>query len=691
MSFSSFSSRFRSALPFVVLLALFAFSIALRADAIVDWSSGSVRSERWWAHEAELHFRDALWAYKAIPFSEGRGLPLMTPNDLELETGVARPDLLPFGNGADNSAFASTSAGRGFYVSFPPGSFLFAWGSLSAFGAVPNHAAIVTLNLCLQLFSAFLLMTLLRKTLSGRASNDGAAVMALVGASAYLFAVEPMHDHVATFWAQHVMQPLILLVPLLIMARSDGSSGREALRCLALASVSFAGVWIEWTAHTLNGAAFLVCLCLAAAESGKSGWRMAAAGSILFGEVMGSVSLLSLYDGAMGAQAWFSAIANRASVRSGDSDHASRVLRYVYQAWLAYGPWLLWAIAMAALSLATRLSKSVGERSAAFSERVTPAWVSMGCLGGALAENVPMMGHATVYAFDQLKAIPFVVLCGCLLWARAVRSDGVKSLAFGGAAAMAAAVWSVIAYAELFGNPVMANGTDRMWGGVCPEQFDRVAEVMASTLRPGERVAINREPGVVISGGLGRRPLLVGTLGDALSVAETGGPVRLFLIGGVLGFGSDDAPRFGRVGGHVLVSGDSGRVGVTVSAFPIRERSVIASDGSAVSMLLLPETLAGWLRPGDSLDGDVGLWSVSSVSSDGNVIASRVGESPSEVSAPTRVSFSIPPDRISWSSSFLVSSGGRDVCLRSPSASSSFLDRLPRFGSFLPRAFGFEG
>lgn len=561
-----------------VLAAVFCVTLWLRSDGLADPILGPVQGARAFNGDVVEHFADVLQGYRTSPASTHLLAPLQSPDDAEIALGRGLARERPVARlleDVPHLPWLINGDGRLLYVSFPPGGFAMAAAALAAVGAEPGPRQLLLLSLALQPVCAALLYALIWMTFF-RGVGGGAWRQALcaAAASAYLLGVQPLHDHGATIWAHHLMQPLILASLLLVV--SSTADRRAAPRALALGILAFFGATTEWTGHLLNASIFAASLWLSWRDAASRRGHLAAAAAVALGEAAALGALAALYGQHVGLASWLEVLPRRATVR-GLSGEEGAFAGYVVSLMQGIGPHLA---AAAALWILVAL---VRRRTAAPDLPCDPARdrgrAAVACLAFACSENLFLMEHATLYPFDLLKV---TLLVACLVGAASawlLRADGRAAVSPVLVVVALASVGSLVQHRAIYGAATVAAAGP---GLVCARApLETAADALP--FNEGEILMVGSATSEIYriypGPAWGRRAAPVADLAEAATLLErTGAAVaRVAVVGGGDFDRSGDAFRLGRISAEVTIRREGGATAFRL--LPARGDTPIASKG----------------------------------------------------------------------------------------------------------------
>lgn len=545
------------ALMIALLTSMFLGSLVPRHDAVLGSPSSVYWTARFWNTEVPVHVLSVLHAWRDIPAERHWFLPIDPPDPVEIASGRRNASLPAAEARADLTGTASRldRDGNLVYTSFPPGVFLATAAALAAVGAEPTLFALRAFNLTLHAATAGLLYLLMWRLFFARSARPAlASALCAAAAATYVFAVGPMHDHVATLWSHHVFQPILLLVLIAVSTRNAWALRAVAMGCLALM-----GVLTEWTSHLLNAGTFVASLWLAWRTEGaaRRGHRLAAFATVL-GECAGVALLAAVYEMRIGLGEVFGEMLVRGAARATGSG-GTTLGEYLRSLAWGMGPHAMmaaFAVAAAALLVARPPRSSHGRSGDPSLIGPIMAILCLACL-----ENAVLMSHAVTYPFAQLKLVLFLALVIGGSLASMERGSPVVAGAFAFGGSVAAAALSVMVYSGLYGNRVDGASGKPLYETACLSRGALAAKEMLETLRVGEVAAST--PAFPVALVLGRPVLSVGTLGvaeRALAELPHATGIRVFLLSG---HGFDRAGDWLSVGGasaDVLISRGGGAV-----------------------------------------------------------------------------------------------------------------------------------
>jgi hypothetical protein len=327
--------------------------------------------------EASYHVLLTAKALLRTPFAEHWGLPIVS-------FGQANDKFIPWG------AAVATAHGDYIYTSFPPMGFWLPALVAALRGGEIGLVDLVLVNGLLAAASGVLLYALVLRGVRRMGRSEGTARFAGVAAAAvYLFSAEALQSHGAVYWAQCLLQPLLLAQLLTLdhlLSRTSALSRRTLLVVLGVLTVL--ACYTEWSAYVFAlgvGVAVLVVPVLRR--------RAAASGLVLLGATAVTGAVLAAHfvlvigvDGAIAA--WEARFVARSGAQA---TLGELVTGYA----VSYGAT---ALAVAAiLAMATFRSRAPGRGPDAASIAV----VAFSLV--AVSENLIVVQHASQYTFDRLK------------------------------------------------------------------------------------------------------------------------------------------------------------------------------------------------------------------------------------------------------------------------------------------------
>ena len=610
-------------LPYLAILLVFAFSLAVRWDALGQgWSAAPYQTARKWNGEAEADFLRYVRSYGLSPMAPGWLLPSYPPDSVEGVLGhgrQARP-----AKGAHVSR-AKTSVevdrrGRLVYLSFPPGSFLAAYGLFALSGLDASPGALQVANLFLHLLCGCLIYETSLAAFYGTWERSPAARgLCVAAASVYLLAPGPMHDHVATFWPHHLLQPL-MLASLLAMARQE--PGR--LTAPVLGTLAYAGTMTEWSANLFNLGSAILAGWMGRKTASCRPWKTVSA-CIVAGEVLGLVSLLAVDSTAAGPGAYLHVLSGRAMSRASSMTGASAARYLSGLAWYC-GPYLLLVPAAGAIALWARCrTPGCGTP---FPGAALAVPLALAC-----CENLVLAAHATDYGFDELKVTALLSLLLGWAFSQLVRwRPALLRLLLG--AALLAGVASCWLYLPLYADR-WDGASGRMSSATACMRVGRdVAAAIDRSLEPGEILLSTPEQ----DSGLftGRFPAFATTTGQALGLLEQSGrhTARYYILGGT-GFDGLQEPLHDAspTAEIVLVQGD-GRAGIVLH--PLSQTWTAEGAGSVSRLALANRQVAALVPVGTVLTGPGGRTATvqTSDAATGQLVLLYPGAPPDPAAAP---------------------------------------------------------
>jgi hypothetical protein len=628
-----------------LLFALFAISIAVRVDTLGPrWSFAPYGDLRAWNNEAAADFLRYEISFKRVPFNADWLLPVYPPDDLEASLGhglIPERDPLSLvpSLGADTMV---DREGHLAYLSFPPGSFVIVHALFLLAGTGPTPAALQTLNLAIQCLCAVLLFEIARKVFVRDTDPPlRSAAICVAAASTYIFATGSMHDHVATFWAHHVSQPIMLL-GLLVFCMSRYFKTRAVI----LAALVFLGAVTEWSAHLFNAAIFGTCLYQAwQARHGQWRRHAATAAAVAVAEAAALASLACLYAHAFGIWTFVHLLSARAAHQAG-SEVGFHPFYYLFFLGLYCGPFLL------LLGFWTAMAEHVQKRTA---ETFVDGRLGSAVLVIAFApclENLALNHHAVLYAFAELKVVSLLSLLLACVFVRMIR---LRPSAFYGiiGSTASAAILSVVFYYAIYGDRIDLNSGKLSSQTICMRDGRAAATEINADIRPGQLLLTTPEHNLEFY--VVHVPVIASTVGEARrNLAMSHNSVgRFFVIGGVGFDGRLDLLGDGLVSADIEITKDSPFM--TVSLLPIRYRSgparqsILSFYNRWVVGLVPPGTLLRTtdggriiVRSSNRDTGDVTVDAPANVSLDGK-LSGRVLVTPEIADLPLAMSLSGEP------------------------------------------------
>lgn len=615
--------RNRHLLAFVALLAAFLMSVALRWDAVVETPGSAavgIGGSVLYNHETTLQFADALQAQRRLPLSVHGMAPLLSPDDAEIAAGRGLsggrdvPAQINSSGQVDTwktLPWRVTNDGYLVYTSFPPGGFAAVGLLLRAAAAEPTPDTLLRLSLaiqaaCVALLYALLWTALLRPRVSGLAAAP-AVVVCAAAASAYVFATQPLHDHVATFWAHHLLQPIIL-ASVLVQAADPGSRARSVARAVALGALAFAGAATEWSGHLLNAALVATSLGLALPHGRERGAHLMAAAAVAVGGLGALVWTVGVFASQIGFDEYVSLMLERRAYHAGDEAWAS-FLHYSVVLMRGCGPYLAFALVAALLALIDRLrgAPATGTPETSAGARWRPR-AALACLAVACSENALLTSHAVANPFATLKV---VLLVSCLV-ALALRAVARRDASAGAGLAVAGAALSALASIAVYD---VTHGRRLSLGDVPMSQ-----RACMQVGRQSAREVAALSGGEVVMAGIGilehnlathfpgpyagRRAAPVDTLEDASRLMDEIGATaaRVFVIGGQDVERPGDSFVSGRVSADVVLRAGGGNAAIRLH--PARPGTPAAGQGGRLRFHNRAAALLA--APGDAVATDAG-------------------------------------------------------------------------------------
>jgi hypothetical protein len=234
--------------------------------------------------------------------------------------------------------------GDNYFVSFPPFSFLLAYGLLKLAHLIPGKLAIQVLNLALHLVSAFFIYMIVFEASSKNAELKhrclaGLHIPSMVAYGIYLFTPVLMYVHVAVFCPEIVGLAFWVIALYFTMNWFNSASDRKNAKALLLGSIVFLMIYTEWIGLFYVGVLLFILLKSRKEESRKHLFLIR---TLICSTVL-SLSLTIFQYGLIdGPSALFHAFLIRFSERSGLRDSAHSDLGYNYLNLASYPR--LWSI-----------------------------------------------------------------------------------------------------------------------------------------------------------------------------------------------------------------------------------------------------------------------------------------------------------------------------------------------------------
>lgn len=360
--------------PLLALILLFAVSVGIRwgaffAQPVVTYAA---TKDRFTNSEVYKHTGYVFEVYSTLEFREHKYLGYVGKSENFLQRkGIP---------------------GLYVYTSFPPTLFVAPFVAFQLVGAGVNLVSLDVFNLVLQLATAILLFYLILQILPR--GGRGRTLIAVLGASAYIFATGTMHYHLNVYWAHQLLQPFFV-GGLLFFARRQGLFRwwEAALVGAVLSVITWSGLFVVvgmglyalWKLVRTKNKAYLRMLL------GLGGGAVAAIGLVVAHAMIGTGADLGRY---------FTTVLHRVESRTAASVHYQPVwLIQHFIGWLIedYGAYILLGYSMAL----------------AYIRRFKPtfAWAVVLIAAFPCLESFILIEHDTIYGFGRLKwFIPIILI-----------------------------------------------------------------------------------------------------------------------------------------------------------------------------------------------------------------------------------------------------------------------------------------
>lgn len=216
----------------VLGLLVFPAVLALLVS-VLKYRSGEIN---YYNSDATWHVLYTVEAYRETPVSEHLFLPLTS-----------------LGSGDDkNIPWGATVLGRNgnyYYTSFSPAGYFLPWLFMKLFSPSVTEGSLYGLNTVLFAVSASLWTWFLYMIYAEEAGKKRAAILAFIGALAYLFSPELLHGMGIVYWHQSIMQ-VTLLIQMIAYYKKVISGSKRAELVFYL--FTLLNPYIEWTGYVAN-------------------------------------------------------------------------------------------------------------------------------------------------------------------------------------------------------------------------------------------------------------------------------------------------------------------------------------------------------------------------------------------------------------------------------------------------------
>lgn len=366
--------------PLVVLVVLFAVSVVIRFGAFSTSPQPQYTAtrDRFTNSEVYLHTGYVFSVYSELPFREHKFLGYVGKSDKFLQRS-GLPDMYV-------------------YSSFPPTLFVVPFLALTFFGTSANLVGLDIFNLGLQLLSVVLLYYLILELLPPKGMKRRRMLVAMLGASAYIFATGTLQYHLSVYWAHELLQP-VLIGSLLWFARRKG-----LFKWWEAALVGFGLSVVTWTG--VFGAVGMAIYALWKFRVTKDKGYLRMIFGLAGGSVLAVVLIVAQVLVGTGADffKYFSTVFGRVESRTLANQYYDPIMlirNFVIWLFEDYGAYILIAYTFVVTYI----------------RRLKPgfAWAVVAIAALPCIESFILVEHDTVYGFGRLKWLTPVILIAALM------------------------------------------------------------------------------------------------------------------------------------------------------------------------------------------------------------------------------------------------------------------------------------